>query len=318
MATVNSLLLWEKYRPKTMEDIILPSRIRERFKNGVSQHYIFYGNCGTGKTSLARILMGKYTKASNYIELNCSIDTSIDVLREDIENFCKFAPMLETESPIKYVFLDEFEKVSKSFQEAFKGFIEKYKNNIRFILSTNHINKITNELKSRIKSIDFDYQNQEEEKFIKQEIYKRLTSIILPKENIEIPKKDLVSIINKKFPDLRSIIVDIQDYSEIGTIGSGPNNANKLDLYNLIYDENQDYESIYHFLMKNFGPEKIDLMIDLLGRSFIDWSISEKKNIDKLFECNYIIADYTNKLESNTDPIILGLTIIGKFRDILL
>ena len=318
MSSINSLLLWEKHRPKTIEDIILIPRIRGRFKNGVSQHYIFYGNCGTGKTSLARILIGKYSKKTPYIELNCSIDTSIDVLREDIENFCKFVPMMETEFDIKYVFLDEFEKVSKSFQEAFKGFIEKYKNNVRFILSTNHINKITDELKSRVKSIDFDYQNAEEEKFIKQEIYKRITSVILPKENIEIPKKDLISIINKKFPDLRSIIVDIQDYSEVGSISSGPDNINKLDLFNLIYDKSQKYESIYHFLMKNFGAEKIDVMISLLGRPFIDWSISEQKNIDKLFECNYIIADYTNKLESNTDPLVLGLTIIGKFRDILL
>ena len=59
-------------------------------------------------------------------------------------------------------------------------------------------------------------------------------------------------------------------------------------------------------------------MIRLLGKPFIDWSISESKNIDKLFECNFIISDYSSKLETNTDPIVLGLTIIGKFRDKLL
>ena len=69
--------------------------------------------------------------------------------------------------------------------------------------------------------------------------------------------------------------------------------------------------------MTNFGQEKIDSMIKLLGKPFIDWSIENRKNIDKLFECNYVIADYTNKLETNTDPIVLGMTIIGKFRDIL-
>ena len=69
--------------------------------------------------------------------------------------------------------------------------------------------------------------------------------------------------------------------------------------------------------MNNFGAEKIDTMIKLLGRPFTDWSILENKNVEKLFECNYIIADYTDKLETNTDPIILGMTIIGKFRDLL-
>ena len=70
--------------------------------------------------------------------------------------------------------------------------------------------------------------------------------------------------------------------------------------------------------MSNFGAEKIDSMVSILGKPFIDWSISEGKNIDKLFECNYVIADYTSKLETNTDPIVLGMTIIGKLRDILI
>jgi hypothetical protein len=69
--------------------------------------------------------------------------------------------------------------------------------------------------------------------------------------------------------------------------------------------------------MNNFGPEKIDVMIKLLGKTFTDWSILENKNIEKLFECNYVIADYTDKLETNTDPIILAMTILGKFRDIM-
>ena len=61
-----------------------------------------------------------------------------------------------------------------------------------------------------------------------------------------------------------------------------------------------------------------DIMISLLSKSFIDWSIKEKReNVDKLFELNYIIANYASKLESSTDPIILGMTIIGKFREIL-
>ena len=66
--------------------------------------------------------------------------------------------------------------------------------------------------------------------------------------------------------------------------------------------------------MSNFGPEKIDLLFKLLGREFINWSISNRReNIEKLFNLNYII-----KLETNTDPIILGMTLIGKFRELLI
>ena len=319
--SVKSLLLWEKWRPKTMDDVILLPRIRKHFEFGINQNFIFYGHFGTGKTSLARILIGKYTKDKPYLELNSSLYTSIDVLRSEIEDFCKFTPMMETDSDIKYIFLDEFERVSAQFQDAFKAFIEKYNKNVRFIITTNHLNKISDGIKSRIPQINFDCQGLEEEKYLKQEVYKRINNVILPKEGKEIPKEDLASIITKKFPDFRSIMVEVQNYLETGSLGENSSNVSnkvKLDLYSCIYDKSLDYEKIYHFLMTNFGAEKIDAMIRLLGKPFIDWSISESKNIDKLFECNFIISDYSSKLETNTDPIVLGLTIIGKFRDILL
>lgn len=318
--SLNNLLLWEKWRPKNMDDVILLPRIRKYFENGVNGNYIFYGNYGTGKTSLARILIGKYTKKTPYLELNSSLYTSIDVLRGEIENFCKFTPMMESDSDIKFIFLDEFERVSVQFQDAFKAFIEKYNKNVRFIITTNHLNRITDGIKSRIPQINFDCQGIEEEKYLKQEVYKRINNVILPKEGKEITKEDLASIINKKFPDFRSIMVEVQNYLETGSLGENSSNVSnklKLDLYNCIYDKSLGYEKVYHFLMNNFGAEKIDTMIKLLGKPFTDWSISEKNNIEKLFECNYIIAEYSDKLETNTDPIILGMTIIGKFRDIL-
>lgn len=317
--SIKNLLLWEKWRPKKLEDIILLPRIKKQFENGINQHYIFYGHYGTGKTSLARILIGKYSKETPFLELNCSMDTSIDILREEIQNFCKFTPMFESTSDIKYVFLDEFERVSAQFQDAFKAFIEKYNNNVRFIITTNHINKISDGLKSRIKTINFDCIDLEEEKHLKIELYKRIQNKILPKEEKEISKENLIAIINKKFPDFRSILVEVQDFLETGDINNSASNISnkvKIDLFNFLY-EDSDYESVYHFLMINFGQEKIDSMIKLLGKPFIDWSIENKKSVDKLFECNYIIADYSSKLEGNTDPIILGMTIIGKFRDIL-
>jgi DNA polymerase III delta prime subunit len=317
--SVNKLLLWEKWRPKTMDDVILLPRIRKHFENGLDGNYIFHGNYGTGKTSLARILIGKYTKDKPFLEINCSIDTSIEVLRNEIEDFCKFSPMMETESDFKYIFFDEFERVSAQFQDALKAFIEKYSRTVRFIMSTNHLNKVEGGIKSRIPRLNFDCENLEEEKYLKQEIYKRINNIVLPTECEEVPKESLVSIITKKFPDFREIMVDVETYTKTGESGSSSNVSNKvrLDLYDTIYDTSMDYEQIYHFLMNMFGAEKIDGMIKVLGSPFIQWSMEQGKNVDKLFECNYIISDYSSKLETNTDPIVLGMTIIGKMRDIL-
>jgi len=322
MSDIKKLLLWEKWRPKTMDDIILLPRIRKQFENGVNTNYIFHGHYGTGKTTLARILVGKYSKDKAYLELNSSLFTSIDVLRSEIETFCKVTPMMDTDSDIKYVFLDEFERVSPQYQDAFKAFIEKYHKNVRFILTTNHLNKISAGIKSRFTEINFDCQDLEEEKYLKTEIYKRINNTILPTEKFEIPKEHLISIVTKKFPDFRGMLQSVQIYINTGGLtaeSSNVSNKLKLELFNLVYDESADYEKIYHFLMGTFGPDKIDIMINLLGRPFTDWLIKEKKeDIDKLFNLNYIISDYTSMLETNTDPIILGMTVIGKFRDILL
>lgn len=321
MSDIKKLLLWEKWRPKTMEDVILPPRIKKQFEEGITRNYIFHGHYGTGKTTLSRILIGKYDKSKAHLELNSSLFTSIDTLRSEIEQFCKTTPMLETDDDIKYVFLDEFERVSPQYQDAFKAFIEKYHKNVRFILTTNHINKISQGIKSRFTEINFDCQSIEEEKYLKTEIFKRINNVILPTEGKEISKENLASIITKKFPDFRSIMMEVQNYIETGELNQGTANVStklKLELYNMLYDKDMDYEKIYHFLMSKFGSDKIDIMINLLGKGFIDWSITEKReNIDKLFKTSYIISDYSPKLESNTDPIILGMTVIGKFRDIL-
>lgn len=319
--SIKNLLLWEKYRPKSIDDIILLPRIKSHFENGITKNYIFTGHYGTGKTSLARIIIGKYTKDKSFLEINSSLYTSIDTLRNDIEKFCKTQPMIESDDPIKYIFLDEFERVSSQYQDALKAFVEQYHKNVRFILTTNHLNKISDGIKSRFTIIDFDCKDHSEEKFYKQEIYKKVKDIICPKEEISIEKDQLVNLINKKFPDLRSILVELQGFKETGGFSSTSNISNKLriDLYNLLYDKNADYESIFHFLSSNFGAEKIDQVFKLLGRNFVDWSINEKReNIDKLFKLNYIISDLQFRLESNTDPLILGMTLIGKFRDILI
>jgi replication factor C small subunit len=315
-------LLYEKWRPKKMDDLILPNRIKDHFKNGVTKNYIFYGPYGTGKTSLARILIGKYSGDKAFLEINSSLHTSVETLRNEIDRFCKTKPMMDSDDGMKYVFLDEFEKVSASFQEAFKAFVEHYSaNNVRFILSTNHLNKLTDAIKkSRFTLLNFESIG-EEEREIKRAIYQKITNEVCPSEGIEISKDDLVNIISKRFPDNRAMYNDIQDYI-IGVTGSVEKNIiiNKKaqeDLYNLIF-ERRDYEKTYHFLMGNFGPEKIDKMIELLSKPFIEYCLENKKDkINNLFECNYVVTDYKEKLNTDSDPIIVGMTILGKIQDIM-
>ena len=317
--SMKDLLWWEKYRPKTLEDIILLPRIKNLFKDGnLVGNYIFHGNYGSGKTSLARILIGKYSKDKPYLEINSSLYTSIDVLRSDIENFCKFTPIMETESSIKYVFLDEFERVSSQFQDAFKAFIEKYSYNVRFIITTNHISKISDGIKSRIPQINFDCLNIEEEKYLKQQIFLRLKNNILIKEEKEVDKKVLINLISNSFPDFRSIIVSLQEYFLNSSLVISDTNGltKQIELYDFIFNGNNNYEDTFHFIINNFGSEKIDIMLQILGKPFIEWCIKNNKDSTKLFEANYILTDYSSKFEQVADPLILGMTVVGKYKEL--
>jgi len=323
---MKQLLLSEKWRPKTLEDVILLPRIRKIFEKGLNQNVILYGHFGTGKTTIARILIGKYLKNHPHIELNSSFYTSIDTLRNKIDDFCSKVYMgfdLNEDLPkdsIKYVFLDEFERTSTQYQDALKAYIEEFSSkNVRFILTTNHINKVSQGIRSRLVEVNFDCENQEEERYLKTEFYKRIQNVIGPKEGFEIPKQDLIKIINKKFPDFRSIMISVDNWRISGNIDDSTTIDLKLrqELYDLIFDKSKDYDFIYHFLLNNFGPEKIDELIGLMGRPFIEWSIQEKKtNVEKLFQVSYIITEHTKLLETNTDPIILGMTVLGKIRDL--
>lgn len=323
---MKNLLLSERWRPKNLEDIILLPRIKKIFENGLNNNVILYGHFGTGKTTLARILIGKYTKDKPFLELNSSFYTSVDTLRTKIDEFCSKVYMgFDLEGDIskddtKYVFLDEFERTSIQYQDALKAYIEEFsRKNVRFIFTTNHINKVSPGIRSRLIEVNFDCQTPEEERFLKQEIYKKVKNKICTEEGFDIGKDELVKIINKKFPDFRSILIELDNFKITGTLvtTSTTNLKLKNDTYSLIYDKTKTYEDIYHFLMVNFGPEKIDELLNLFGRQFVDYSLTEKRtNIEKLFQVNYIICEHQHLLETNTDPIILGMTVVGKIRDL--
>jgi DNA polymerase III delta prime subunit len=325
---MKQLLLSERWRPKALEDIILLPRIKEVFKGGLTQNVILYGHFGTGKTTLARILIGKYLKNSPHIEINSSFYTSIDVLRSKIDDFCSKIYMgfdLDTQlqnDTIKYVFLDEFERTSTQYQDALKAYIEEYSaKNVRFIFTTNHINKVSQGIRSRLVEINFDCQNLEEEKYLKTEIAKKIIKEIAPKESIEIQKEEIVKIINKKFPDFRSILVELDNFRLTGMLLENTNSYNlkiKIDLYELVFNNSKNFEDIYQ-IVNTFGPEKIDEILFLLGKPFIDYCMENKKcKTEKLFEVSHIVTNYGNLLEKSLDPMVVGISVIGKIRELFI
>jgi DNA polymerase III delta prime subunit len=323
---MKQLLLSEKWRPKTIEDMILLPRIQKIFEEGLNDNVILHGHFGTGKTTLARILIGKYTKNAPKLELNSSFYTSIDDLRTKIDDFCSKVYMgldmsidIKSDS-MKYVFLDEFERTSKQYQDALKAYIEEYSaKNVRFILVTNHINKVSKGILSRFTLVNFDCQSATEEKLLKTQFYKRIQEVIAPAENFEISKEDLAKIINKNFPDFRQTLIAVDHFRRNGEILASNNVDIKKreELYKIALGEEKTFDQIYHYIMDNFTAEGVDEMIGLLGRPFLDYVIETQPNlVDKLFKVSGIITDHTRLLETNTDPLILGITVLSRIREV--
>lgn len=322
------LLISDKWRPKTLEDLILPKRIRDYFSSGLTQNIILHGHYGIGKTSLARILIGKYSKISPHIEINSSFYTSIDILRGKIDEFCSkvfldFEIEPSTTNPIKYVFLDEFDRTSVQYQDALKAYIEDYSTkNVRFILSTNHLSKISEGIRSRFIQINLECQNIDEERALKIEMFRKINDQILPSENLSMTKEDLISLIKKKFPDFRSILVELEYYKNSGQSNFwGISISNDLirECYSLIYDKNIDYEKIYFFISDKFGSDRIVEFLDLWGKSFILWHLENKKvDSEKLFKYNWILSESQRFLQTSSDPLVVAVAFIGRMREISL
>ena len=130
----------------------------------------------------------------------------------------------------------------------------------------------------------------------------------------------MIFLINKNFPDIRSIIKSVGNFIKTGekNLTLSVDNKTKLELYNLLYKKGLSYIEAYNFVLEKFGSDNIGDMFKMLGLDFTNWVIENKpEDVNKLFEFNFIISDYSPQLETESDPFILGMTLFGKFKNII-
>jgi DNA polymerase III delta prime subunit len=297
-------LLWEKYRPNNLNNIILLPRIREFVGKGIQTNLIFYGGAGTGKTSLARILSLDH----HTLEINASLDTSVDIVRTKLYDHITTLNFQYSPDQHKIVILDEFDKASSSFQDALKGFIETYHKQARFIVTTNHINKIT-EMGSRFNKVNFDPLNQSEIDYLKTNYIKYLNVLVKAiKEDGLISDETIVKITNKFFPDLRSavqMVQEIQISRNASRLETSSASSHQIDLYNFIFDTNTNSIDIYKYVLGNY-IDNYEKAFSLLGRPFFSYLMEFKpnvavKNAVQVFETQ---KTYNASLSNTIDPII--------------
>ena len=223
-------------RPLYLKDMVLPDVLKKLFENYITElkvpHILLAGTQGCGKTTIARMIARELHAKT--LEINASKDNGIDVIRGQLENFCK-NPNLEAIYDLdgdnkgfmkKVVILDEFDATSLAFKEAFKSFVETYEDNVIFILTANNIVNMTPPLMSRFKSgyINFDVifgsMNESESKAFKNEMKQHII-FKLQTQNIEYDTNIIDEIMESYFPDFRSVLNECErTYQENGNLKS--------------------------------------------------------------------------------------------------
>jgi len=214
--------IWvEKYRPKTIDDCILPKTIKKTFQDFVARgeipNMLLSGPPGIGKTTVAKALC--HQLGADFYVINGSDEGRfLDTVRNSAKNFASTVS-LTSDSKHKVIIIDEADNTTSDVQLLLRASIEEFSRNCRFIFTCNYKNKIIEPLHSRCSVVDFSI-NKRDKPTIAAEFFSRL-NFILEQEKVETDKKVLAELINKHFPDWRRVLNECQRYAVSGKIDSG-------------------------------------------------------------------------------------------------
>ena len=256
--------LWvEKYRPSKLSEYVFKNETQRKIvegwiKDGGIPHLLLYGGAGTGKTTLAKVLMNELdVQPADFMYINASRDNGVDMIRQKITNFSESMPW----GDFKVILLDEADHLTHEGQAALRGVIEQYQSVVRFILTCNYVNKITAPIKSRVQ--EFHITNQDQTDFTT-----RVAEILIS-EGVEVELETIDFYVRATYPDLRKTIQAVQQNVTDGVLASpeqGEVAADwKLEMVSLFREGKiraarqhicanatpESYDEIYQFLYRN-------------------------------------------------------------------
>ena len=263
--------LWtEKYRPQQIEDYVFSdSTTEQKIKEWINKkdfpHLLFYGPPGTGKSTLVGLLL-KYCNITDFQRINASNKTGIDDTRDVIE----YASIPPEDGSFKVIILEEMDRLSPQAQDSLKTVMEDYSEWCRFILTTNHVNKITTAMKSRCQDVEVKKLNIEQ-------FSARILSI-LNSEGIAVNDVNIITqYVKTYYPDLRKCIGALEKNSVNNVLQSLSSSSYASEIFEKAMDffkdhdirktrdliaanlSNNDFENFYRYMYEHLEDITIDL-----------------------------------------------------------
>ena len=307
METVKNSLWVEKYRPSSLDTYIgnehLKSKVEVYLESGDLPHLLFYGRAGTGKTTLAKLLVKNID--CDYLYINASDENSVEIVRDKVKNFASTLGFAE----MKIIILDECDYITPNAQAALRNLMETFSRHCRFILTCNFVERIIDPIQSRCQSFQIIPPDRKQ-------VAQHLSNI-LDNENIEYQLDDIVTIVNGGYPDIRRVINASQRQVVKGKLvideGMTIQNDYKLQVLDIL--KTQDKKNSFKNIRQVLADSKITDFSDLFRLLFDtvdDWGRSH------IAECILTLSQYQQSdavvVDKEINIMAMFIEIIGKIK----
>ena len=296
----NEHTLWvEKYRPTNLDTYIgndqLKSKVKVYLDSGDLPHLLLFGKAGTGKTTLAKLLVNNIE--CDYLYINASDENNVETVRSKVKNFASTMGFKD----YKIIILDECDYITPNAQAALRNLMETFSKHCRFILTCNFVERIIDPIQSRCQTFQVIPPN-------KNDVAKHLHNI-LTQENVDYDREDLAILVNSGYPDIRRVINGAQRQSVDGKLvidkQSIVENDYKLKLLEIL--EKQDKKSAFNNVRQLLADAKVTDFADLFRLLYDEVDSYGKGHIA---ECILVLGKYELSDSQVVDKEINAMAMI--------